>query len=412
MKIINVLGTAGISGFFFDDQKAIKAGAKADGDTYVGKPVTAGFEAVRMKGESICVMIELEDGQIAFGDCAAVQYSGTGGRDPLFCAKDYLPVLNNLIAPLLIGRQLGSFKELATFIDNLKDSNGNRIHTALRYGLTQALLDATAKSQHMLMAEVVAKEYNTGGVGKVPLRVFTQSGDNRYNNVDKMIIKRAATLPHGLINNVEMKLGKNGEKLLEYVVWLKNRTRELGGKNYLPNLHIDVYGTIGIIFNNDLEKIAQYLEKVEKAASPLNIYIEGPIDLGERTKQMEGLRDLRKVLEKKKCSVKIVADEWCNTLEDVIYFTDNKAGHMVQIKTPDLGGINNTIEAVLYCKKHGMEAYQGGTCNETNLSAEICVHLAMATKPELILAKPGMGVDEGLMITNNEMQRILVLAHR
>lgn len=31
----------------------------------------------------------------------------------------------------------------------------------------------------------------------------------------------------------------------------------------------------------------------------------------------------------------------------------------------------------------------------------------MAVKPDLILAKPGMGVDEGFMIVNNEMQRIL-----
>ena len=33
----------------------------------------------------------------------------------------------------------------------------------------------------------------------------------------------------------------------------------------------------------------------------------------------------------------------------------------------------------------------------------------MATKPDQILAKPGMGVDEGYMIVFNEMQRILAL---
>ena len=107
--------------------------------------------------------------------------------------------------------------------------------------------------------------------------------------------------------------------------------------------------------------------------------------------------------------VELVADEWCNTLEDVIYFCDNKAGHMAQIKTPDLGGINNTIEAVLYCKEHGFGAYQGGTCNETDRSAQVCVNIAMAVQPDQILAKPGMGVDEGYMIVYNEMQRILAV---
>jgi methylaspartate ammonia-lyase len=60
-----------------------------------------------------------------------------------------------------------------------------------------------------------------------------------------------------------------------------------------------------------------------------------------------------------------------------------------------------------------MEAYQGGTCNETEVSAQCCVHLAMATHPVRMLVKPGMGFDEGLTIVRNEMQRIrAVLRHR
>lgn len=51
----------------------------------------------------------------------------------------------------------------------------------------------------------------------------------------------------------------------------------------------------------------------------------------------------------------------------------------------------------------------GGTCNETERSAQVCTHLAMATSPDQCLAKPGMGVDEGFMIVYNEMQRILAL---
>ena len=81
----------------------------------------------------------------------------------------------------------------------------------------------------------------------------------------------------------------------------------------------------------------------------------------------------------------------------------------VQVKTPDLGGVNNTIEAVLYCKSKGIGAYQGGTCNETDRSAQVCVHCAMATQPAQLLAKPGMGVDEGFMIVYNEMSRIIAL---
>jgi methylaspartate ammonia-lyase len=133
------------------------------------------------------------------------------------------------------------------------------------------------------------------------------------------------------------------------------------------------------------------------------------MDVEEREAQVKALATLTKEVDTRGMGIELVADEWCNTLEDIKYFADNKAGHMIQVKTPDLGSIGNTVEAVLYCKNQGIGAYQGGTCNETDRSAQVCVHLAMATRPDQILAKPGMGVDEGYMIAYNEMQRILAL---
>lgn len=413
MKILDVICSSGKTGFFFDDQRAIKAGAVHDGAAYKGSPITEGFTAVRQAGESISVMLILYDGQIAYGDCAAVQYSGAGGRDPLFLAEDFISVIKEQILPLLKDKNISTFRKMAEEIDNLTDKRtGKKIHTAIRYGVTQAILDAVAKSRKMLMAEIIAEEYDTA-LSEAEIPIFTQSGDNRYDNVDKMIIKGACVLPHGLINNVETKLGKKGEILLEYVKWLKNRVEELKpDDNYRPVLHIDVYGTIGLAFDNDNSKMLEYLKELETAAYPIKIRIEGPMDIEEREAQMLALKELTAMIDAEKINVQLVADEWCNTLEDIKYFADNRAGHMIQIKTPDLGGVNNIAEAVLYCKEKGVGAYQGGTCNETDRSAKVCVHIAMATKPDQILAKPGMGVDEGFMIVYNEMQRILVLKNR
>lgn len=409
MKIKNVVCSAGRTGFYFDDQRAIKNGAISDGATYIGEPVTEGFSRVRQSGESISVMIILEDGQIAFGDCAAVQYSGAGGRDPLFLAEDFIPIIEKEVAPKLIGREITSFKELSNLIENIRVDN-KKLHTAIRYGVTQALLDVVSKSKSCLMCQVISKEYNTSILDKI-VPIFTQSGDSRYENVDKMIIKGAGVLPHGLINNVSEKLGKNGEKLEEYVAWLRDRIMNLRDESsYNPIIHIDVYGTLGVAFGNDnYEKIVSYMEKLCEIAKPFKLRIEGPVDVEDREKQMLALKEIRKLIDEKNINVEIVADEWCNTLEDIKYFADNKAGHIIQIKTPDLGGINNIVEAVLYCKEKNIGAYQGGTCNETDRSAQICAHIAMATGPDQILAKPGMGVDEGYMIVYNEMQRILAL---
>lgn len=409
MKIKNIVCAPGRTGFYFDDQKAIKSGAVSDGAAYVGEPVTPGFTSVRQAGESISVMMILEDGQIAWGDCAAVQYSGAGGRDPLFLASDFIPVIEQYIKPVLVGKEADNFRELTKMMEAI-EVDGKKLHTAIRYGVSQAILDAVAKATGRLMCEVVADEYGTT-VSEEPIPVFTQSGDNRYENADKMILKGAAILPHALINNVETKLGRDGAKLKEYVCWLRDRILKLrANESYAPVLHIDVYGTIGQAFGDDnFVAMADYIAELEEAAKPFHLRIEGPMDAGEREKQMLCLKGLREELDRRGIDVELVADEWCNTLEDVIYFCDNKAGHMAQIKTPDLGGVNNTIEAVLYCKERGFGAYQGGTCNETDRSSQVCVQCAMATKPDQILAKPGMGVDEGFMIVYNEMNRVIAL---
>ena len=410
MKIIDLVCSAGRTGFYFDDQRAIKQGAGHDGVFYVGAPVTEGFRSIRQAGESISVMIILEDGQVAYGDCAAVQYSGAGGRDPLFLAEDFIPVIEKYIKPTLVGKEAANFRQMAADMEAIQ-VEGKRLHTAIRYGVSQALLDAVAKASGRLMCEVVDDEYGCT-VSEKPIDIFTQSGDDRYDNADKMIIKGAQVLPHALINNVADKLGNNGEKLADYVAWLRdrilaNRTDE----NYLPTFHIDVYGTIGAAFgNNNYKAMADYIEKLGELAKPFHLRIEGPMDCDcDRETQVVAMAGLTAELDARGCDVELVADEWCNTLEDIKIFADRKAGHMVQIKTPDLGGVNNTIEAVLYCKEKGIGAYQGGTCNETDRSAQVCVHCAMATKPVQILAKPGMGVDEGFMIVYNEMNRIMAV---
>jgi len=404
--IKKVLFSAGVTGFFFDDQAAIKKGAGHDGFIYEGEAETDGFKTIRMAGESISVMLIMENGQIAYGDCAAVQYSGAGGRDPLFLTETYIPFLNEYIKPYLEGRNITSFKEEAEAFDILQ-INGERLHTAIRYGVSQALLDAAAIASGLLKTEVICRDYDLPIVAEsVPL--FAQSGDDRYTAVDKMILKHVDVLPHALINNIDTKLGRKGELLLEYVHWLSERVIKLRtDESYKPDIHIDVYGNIGTIFNHDDNKMADYFLELEKAAGELQLYIEGPMDMGDKEKQIHAMKELHYKLHERGCKVKTVADEWCNTWEDIKDFTDAECCDMVQIKTPDLGSIHNIIKSILYCKEMGMEAYQGGTCNETNISAQTCVHVGLAARAERMLVKPGMGFDEGLTIVKNEMERTL-----
>ena len=412
MKIIDVILTKSYTGFYFDDQKAIKQGAGHDGFMYVGESVTEGFTSIRQAGEAISVQLVLEDGTVGYGDCAAVQYSGAGGRDPLFLADEFIEFIEKNIKPMLIGEDVSKFRPLAEKYDKLT-VDGKRLHTAIRYGISQALLNATATARRITMAEVIRDEYQIEGDIYEPIPVFTQSGDDRKDNADKMIIKEADVLPHALINNVETKLGKKGEILLDYIAWLRDRILKYRvNANYDPVFHIDVYGTIGLAFDYDVDKMFNYLLECEKTAKPFRIRIEGPIDTGDREGTLKFEKILTKMLDDAGSKLQIVADEWCNTLEDIKLFADEHAGHVLQIKTPDLGGVNNVAEAIVYCNQKGVGSYCGGTCNETDQSAKTTTNIAIACRALQCLAKPGMGVDEGYMIVKNEMNRVIASANR
>lgn len=408
VKIADVICVPGRAGFFFDDQAAVRAGASHDGFDYQGQPLTAGFARIRQPGESVSVMVVLDDGDVAYGDCVAVQYSGAGGRDPLFQASSIIQTIEREVTPLLLGASLHSFRQLAEQIDGII-SDGAHLSTALRYGVTQALLDAVARSKKLTMAEVISLEYRVGvDIRAVPM--FVQSGDERYANVEKMILKEVEVLPHGLINHVGTKVGSRGELFVEYVRWVRDRVLALRtSTSYMPTLHFDTYGTLGEVFGLDTVSIADYLLELSKVAAPFQLRIEHPLDAGSRAGQIVALAALRSELHERDIGVEIVVDEWCNTLEDIKAFVASRAADVIHVKMPDLGGINNTIEALLHVRNNGLLAYCGGSCNETERSAQISAHVAMACAADQVLAKPGMGVDEGLMIVGNEMARVEAL---
>jgi methylaspartate ammonia-lyase len=405
VRIESVRAVPTVSGFYFDDQRAIKAGAKQDGFEYEGEPQTPGFRCIREAGEALSVQIELESGEVATGDCAAVQYSGAGGRDPLFRAETYRPVVEGPVAEALVGRDPRAFAANVDVLERLDavESGGDQLHTAVRYGVSQALLDAAATAAGTTMTDVVADTYDVEPATE-PIPVFGQSGDDRETNAEKMLVKRVPVLPHGLFNSVE-KVGEEGERLREYVAWLSERAQAIDG--YEPRFHVDVYGILGEVFGPpyDRDEVTDYFATLEAAAAPYPLQVEGPMDAGNREDQIREMAELRDGLAAAGVDVDVVADEWCNTFEDVQAFVDAGAADVVQVKTPDLGGIHRSAEAVLYCRGTDTRAYLGGTCNETDVSARACAHVALATDAAQTLAKPGMGFDEGYMIVTNEMRR-------
>ena len=323
-------------------------GPATTGSTTPEKPLIPGFRRVRQPGEAVSVLLLLDDGGVEFGDCAAVQYSGAGGRDPLFAARDAVAAVEDVVAPALRGTDLADgFRTVSARIDALTTGPANSpLHTAVRYGVSQAVLAAVARDRRQTMAEVIRDEYETGAP-LVPVPLYAQTGDDRYGNAEKMIIKGVDVLPHGLINNVDEKFGRSGELLADYVRWLVGRIGDLApSPGYRPRLHFDLYGCAGLAFSRqdaDADAVAAYLAELGALSAPLRPRDRAPHRRRLRDAQIATYRSLRAALKARGSNVRIVVDEWCNTLDDVRAFVAAGAADVIHVKTPDLGSIGNAV---------------------------------------------------------------------
>jgi methylaspartate ammonia-lyase len=461
--IRQVLAVPAVGAGYYDDLAALQAEPVPLPLRFTAKPVTPGFRAVREVAEAVSVGLLLDDlpsgsatGEtIAWGDCVAVAYGGKSGRDPLFRAQSGLDTIRRAVAPALQDRELTGFRALVAEMDSLveqvevsrpiqpqpqpepgegfsrralltaparllraaqedgvSEHAAERImverpvHTAVRYGLSQALLRAVALARGTTMAEVIADEW---GLPKpdAPVPIHAQSGSERYYNAEKMIARRVASLPHALVDNIPDQLGLDGSELTRYIRWLAGRIGELGGEGYQPTIHLDVHGTLAQICEDNLGQMLGQLYAWELAAQPYPLRIESPMVLDGRAAQIQAMKALRGYVRARKMNVQLVADEWANTLADIVAFLEAGAADMIQIKMPDLGGVHNSVEAVLACKAKGVGVFLGGSYIETDLSARVSAHVALAARPDVIMAKPGMGVDEAISLVHNEMARAL-----
>jgi methylaspartate ammonia-lyase len=403
VHVAKLLTAESQAAFYADDQAAIRAGARRDGSIYVGPPQTSGYRAIRQPAEALSVLLVLSDGQVAHGDCVGVQYSGVAGRQSPFAARTARDLIEDMVAPAIVGQPVESFRTTAAALAELSAG------PAVAYGVSQALLHAAALATGRTAAQVIAQEYDTG-VALRPVPVIAQSGEDRHGAVDAMILKGVDALPHGLINNAAELLGSDGQMLVDYVRWVSERVRALRPDgDYRPVLHFDTYGTPGTVFRTPAS-LASYLARLAEAAAPFRLRVEHPIHAGHRDEQIATLVALRPELRRIGADVEIVADEWCNTLGDVHDFVAAGAADMIHVKTPDLGSLDQTVLALRHCAEHGVKGYCGGSCSETVRSAQHCVHVAMACGADQLLAKPGMGADAGLSAVRNEIAMVMALA--
>jgi methylaspartate ammonia-lyase len=451
-RITQVIAVPAAGAGYNEDVAALRAQPVALPQRFTAAPLTPGFRAVREAAEVVSVGLVLDSGQVAWGDCVAGTGGGQTGRDPVFRAEDGLAVIQRIVAPALQGRPLGSFRQLAAVVGALAETveetrpvtrpepdlnaavsrralitvparllqaaRGEHegttervavehpLHSAIAYGLGQALLQAVALARGLTMAEVIAEEWGLPRPD-APVPLHAQSSHERYYDAEKMIVRHVASLPHAAVDNVREQVGDYGTELVRLVRWLKTRIPELGGADYRPAIHLDLQGALGTITGNNLGRVLGHLQSLEQAAEPYTLRVEGPVLMDSRQAQIEAMKTLCEYVQFRKMKVQLVADEWANSLDDVRAFVSARAADVIHLKTPELGGVDNAVEAVLACRAGQVGVLLGGSAAETDLAARVTVHVALATRPDLVLAKPGLGVDEAVSFAANEMARVV-----
>ena len=398
-KIAKIITVPTQGAYYYEDVEHLQKHPTPESDRAFTPSTNPSFKFVRELAETVSVGLESESGAISWGECVGVSYAAKSGRHPTFRHALGMREIEEGIKERLLLRNITSFKELSNLVSG-------DLHPAVQYGVSQALLNLVADTKRKTPCEVICEEWELP-LPTTPVPLQGSSGNDRKRNAEKMILNRLEALPHSQIDDIPTQLGLQGELLLDYVTWLRERVVKYGGGDYQPTIHLDVHGAIGAIFKRDLEQIAQYLTALEERVQPFRIRMESVVLGASRDETISLLLALKRALAKIGSSVALVADEWANTLDDIRVFARAKACDMVHIKMPDMGNIVATIDAVLECKRLGLLTLLGGSCIETDLSSRLSTHVALATRPDVFLAKPGMGIDEAIMISRNEMNRTL-----
>lgn len=382
------------------------------------------------------VGLVLSDGYIAWGDCIDVQG---------FSAEYLKNTLGNYVAPNLIGKEAAAFRENGAGLDYITESitmtetiqppaaegvsrrsllRANfeeplpppitreyeitrPISPSIRYGISQALLDAASHAHGCTAVEVLAEQY--GFVR--PYKMVPLYTEIRPTQV-KLLGRIFAFRPGGIsvvypgINPVQ-ELGERAEFSQRYVRMMKESALgEAAPNEYKPFFIHSVNGAYSTIVGDSTGKTLGRLSGLDTNARPYQVIVIDPLGWPTRDAQigkMKRLVDLMRLRVNMSLKVAVHAD--IETVKDVEDFVDAKAAHYLVLDPLKMGSLQAVIEGAKICQAADVGVLIGGNSAETTRSAGLMTAVALAVQPDLMLARPASQV--GIVTVNNEMRRTL-----
>lgn len=404
-RIVKVLTSVSWGSYYFEDLARIRRDLVPTSERYHTPTGHGAYANVRTPVPAVSVGLMLGNGAVAWGDCVPVSFSGKSGRalpkDPQELSHWIESTLgpwfeNRLVLPWIVLEKdfLREFSDIPAFI---------------RYGVSQAMVNAAVSVSQKPHWQIFAEDLGYQNPDAV-INLHGSCGGDWGDTVDRMLVRKLKYLPQGQFEFLEKQIGTDGKALMSWIDDFKTRAMRFG---YLPTLTLDFHGALDELCDQDLERVADMIEAVAVQAKPHSCHIESPLAAPNFEMFKERIFRLRAILNDRGLrtpQLRIVADEWANSLSDIRQLTVDNGVDGVHIKMPDTGTLSECAMAVDVIRGAGKFALLGGSCTETMLGAKATAHLAVVAKPNAVLVKPGMGFDESFAYLDAEMKRAVIEA--
>ena len=276
-----------------------------------------------------------------------------------------------------------------------------RLHPAIRYGVSEALLKAVCQQQQKTAVEILTDEFQLPRpVEPVKIQVPIRKGQMLHIDESVASLSYAATSA-----DPATMLGDNAERIQRFVRQLRSQISSAGFQHEIA-IYLDMSGKLGDLYENQLGKILGSLYGLEKAAAPGSIFIQDPVLYDDPASQIDNLAQLHSFMRMRQMSLRLVAGSPIHTINDIDRYIENEAAHGFKLNLVHLGSIQETIAAVQACQRNDLSVFlEGGT-------PEILGQLALVSQPDYVIAAQDALLRSDLADIANEMNRALAWLNR
>ena len=406
-RIIKVLTSVSWGSYYFEDLARIRRDLISTSDRYHTPTEHGSYPKVRTPVPAVSMGLVLGNGVVAWGDCVPVSFSGKSGRALPRDPQDLARWMEQTLGPWFEHRSVVPWIVLEK--DFLREFS--EIPAFVRYGVSQAMMSAASSASGKPYWQIFAEDLGYQNPTEC-IKLHGSCGGDWGDTVDRMLARRLEYLPQGQFEFLGHQIGSDGKALNLWIESFKKRAKRF---DYLPTLTLDFHGALDELCEQDLDRVADMIEGIAKTAAPHSCHIESPLTAPDFEGFRKRIFQLKEILGRRGLDapgLRIIADEWANSLSDIKQLVAENGVDGVHIKMPDTGALSECATAVDVIRAEGKFALLGGSCTETMLGARATAHLAVVTKPDAVLVKPGMGFDESFAYLDGEMKRAIVEANQ